>query len=879
LTNAAEIEPGAITGGMIPVEVDIPGPIIYNGHEIIESYDPNDPSVREPDRYDVGDSTKMWGKNSNYVIENGEEVTLGYYLENTSEVSTMSTSSLISEHEQYLNILGDNKWNIEEFDGHTTLYSADQDEFYSIKVRDDTYDGFVAPFYFNIIDLPGAGAYHTYHWVTVSDDITVYHVGPIRTLDYVIDDDEEGESGDPRFGQSNDNGRIDAGEFIEIPISFKNDGDHDLLHLRITMNVSGPGAPFLDFSHQPGVSPGRRIIDYGNFGGGATSSHEDDFQFKVKGNYAGELIEFQIHFSCGAYFEEDHPNRFYDGRVYADRRYTWVKTFWTAITAIDFSPTTARLAEGDQLTVWITGDPGNSAHFGIDDIESDSASSCYPYFEVADDGVAPDLTAGDGIYSGVYTVQKDDNCFQGAVTGYMVIGGTDTLSLRAANTLIVDALAPQPPTGLDAEDYPGDHGGKINLTWNVSSDDVSGVNPLDEEFADVVGYKIYRRDPGETSFHLIANVAKGVDLYVDTAVPQDSVYVYYKATAYDENGNECTDTAIDSAMALDDGIDFTPPSFTIGLFKNPYLHKHIDVLCVPDEELKGSPLMTVSGPASVDTLAVSQIDSDPFIFKGHYLIPQSGSYMAVVQGEDMSNNVGADTLAFSTLFVLANQGGCSESIDGSVRVELPQYALDQDGYLCIARMDEESPRHPLENQEMVITPSYKIFCTSRLEVAERYRLSIHYDESLLPERSEWKLSIFKLSDDGNWTAMGGTVDEQNNVVETTMDQFGTFRIQVDQHKTAQLPTNYQMPQNYPNPFNPNTNITFTNFSTGDVKVAVYNIRGQLVTMLIDRELPPGEYGIPWNGTDSSGQEVSTGIYFCQVKCVEYSKIIQMVLLR
>ena len=93
-------------------------------------------------------------------------------------------------------------------------------------------------------------------------------------------------------------------------------------------------------------------------------------------------------------------------------------------------------------------------------------------------------------------------------------------------------------------------------------------------------------------------------------------------------------------------------------------------------------------------------------------------------------------------------------------------------------------------------------------------------------------------------------------------------------------------QNYPNPFNPTTIIRF---SVGEVEsgpsgsapvlVELYDVGGRRITTLKDGLLPSGEYSIPWNGTDSRGRQVASGVYFArlQVGPKVYSR--KMVLLR
>ncbi len=71
--------------------------------------------------------------------------------------------------------------------------------------------------------------------------------------------------------------------------------------------------------------------------------------------------------------------------------------------------------------------------------------------------------------------------------------------------------------------------------------------------------------------------------------------------------------------------------------------------------------------------------------------------------------------------------------------------------------------------------------------------------------------------------------------------------------------------NYPNPFNPETNISFSLSESSNAELTVYNVKGQKVIKLVDKYLNEGKHTITWNGKDSSGIDVSTGVYFYRLR--------------
>ena len=85
---------------------------------------------------------------------------------------------------------------------------------------------------------------------------------------------------------------------------------------------------------------------------------------------------------------------------------------------------------------------------------------------------------------------------------------------------------------------------------------------------------------------------------------------------------------------------------------------------------------------------------------------------------------------------------------------------------------------------------------------------------------------------------------------------------------------YRIYQNYPNPFNPSTIIEFTIPKREDVRLNIFNSIGQKIAVLIDESLSGGNYKIKFDGSD-----LSSGIYFYQLKTRNYSEVKKMLLLK
>ena len=107
-----------------------------------------------------------------------------------------------------------------------------------------------------------------------------------------------------------------------------------------------------------------------------------------------------------------------------------------------------------------------------------------------------------------------------------------------------------------------------------------------------------------------------------------------------------------------------------------------------------------------------------------------------------------------------------------------------------------------------------------------------------------------------------------------------YLVSVDNNSmTENIPKEYALHQNYPNPFNPVTTISYDLAEDVYVELTVYNIIGEKVTTLVKGNQPAGYYNIEWDGRNSRGLIVSSGMYLLRINAGNYCKTNKMVFVR
>jgi len=99
------------------------------------------------------------------------------------------------------------------------------------------------------------------------------------------------------------------------------------------------------------------------------------------------------------------------------------------------------------------------------------------------------------------------------------------------------------------------------------------------------------------------------------------------------------------------------------------------------------------------------------------------------------------------------------------------------------------------------------------------------------------------------------------------------RAQITGRKGASI-LQYILDQNYPNPFNPSTTIKFPITENSTVELTVYNQLGEFIQTLVNEEISAGNYEITFNV-----QNLSSGVYFYQIKANDFVSTKKLVLLK
>ena len=129
-----------------------------------------------------------------------------------------------------------------------------------------------------------------------------------------------------------------------------------------------------------------------------------------------------------------------------------------------------------------------------------------------------------------------------------------------------------------------------------------------------------------------------------------------------------------------------------------------------------------------------------------------------------------------------------------------------------------------------------------------------------------KSSIIIESSDNNTNLIAGTIETfLGGVLNRSNFQTENGEIIIGDNSGNGLPNEFVIEDAYPNPFNPTTRIRYGLSTPSAVNVAIYDMTGRLVSKYKIGDKAPGWHEFTWQGNDSHGQRVSTGMYLVTMR--------------
>ena len=104
-------------------------------------------------------------------------------------------------------------------------------------------------------------------------------------------------------------------------------------------------------------------------------------------------------------------------------------------------------------------------------------------------------------------------------------------------------------------------------------------------------------------------------------------------------------------------------------------------------------------------------------------------------------------------------------------------------------------------------------------------------------------------------------------------------VDVEAQDATETPQQFALHPCVPNPFNPSATIRYQLAESEGVTLAIYDLLGQKVRVLVSETQPAGHYSVRWDGRNEAGQLVSSGVYLYRLEAGNFTEARKALLLR
>lgn len=486
-----------------------------------------------------------------------------------------------------------------------------------------------------------------------------------------------------------------------------------------------------------------------------------------------------------------------------------------------------------------------------------------------------------GQYTYDYTTQDTTFTIEDLQEGTLYYVGVSSYSDQGFESPIVErSLMPLsvPRKPENVQDFPSEN--SMLLTWDENTE------------LDLAGYNVYRSETEGEIGEIYNDELLAEAAFEDTDMDAGTYY-YYTVTAQDLDGNqsEGSQQIRSRRITLDQGILIvnSSPDGT-GSVGSP-THEDLDDFYsyLMDgyqsefymlEEMGDIKLADLGAFSSIIWQADSRL-INPF---DSHIVSDLAQYL------DLGGNLLVSSFFPTKLF--AGTGGYPSNFEpGDLiydHLKIESTDFSQAAYFNEALSAGEYSALEINPEKALPTANHHISFISVISPTPDASSIFLYGSGFDPSTPQGALfgmpvGLEYLGDDYNLILLSFplyyTISEQaKGFINYALSEKFDEQVSADPQELVHKPSTRLHP-NYPNPFNPATTISFYLASSGNVKLQIYNIKGQLVTTLIDEDMPSGTHQIVWDGTDSKGNHTSSGVYLYRLETIEHQSTNKMILLK
>ncbi len=139
---------------------------------------------------------------------------------------------------------------------------------------------------------------------------------------------------------------------------------------------------------------------------------------------------------------------------------------------------------------------------------------------------------------------------------------------------------------------------------------------------------------------------------------------------------------------------------------------------------------------------------------------------------------------------------------------------------------------------------------------------------------------YNILDNTVWTLKDDIGNEMELSGNGVLNVSGNIEnMELKKSNSLNVPIKFALHQNYPNPFNPTTTFMFDIPKESHVNLTIYDIGGRVIKELINSTIASGSHRYIWNGTDTFGENVASGMYLYKLSSDHFTQTRKLLLIK
>lgn len=343
------------------------------------------------------------------------------------------------------------------------------------------------------------------------------------------------------------------------------------------------------------------------------------------------------------------------------------------------------------------------------------------------------------------------------------------------------------------------------------------------------------------------------------------------------SSNDTGKPALTVPVVLKVRTDAKGPRISVSFFQDNYLTQYVDVIATASEPLGAATAIEVTKPDNSKlNLAIDTVDYEQNVYYSHFKLDQSGTFSFKATASDTAGNSADTSRSLTATLGKVNTVSKLISADAASFITVGENSLSQDAYLTVTH--SHAPLVHSENERAVSD----LYAYGPENIKLESAVTVTFDYSTIHNMDESHLVIYQKTSDG-YIPVKSVLNRSSKTVTASVNKLGRFQLfynaSLNSDEDKVIPKQFSLYQNYPNPFNPVTTIKFDLPADGKVNIAVYNILGQQVRTLVDRDFAAGTYSVTWDGKNDRGRIAASGIYIYQIKTDKFTQARKMLFLK